>query len=991
MISFAACARARTVCLVLVLTVVAGGQAAAQETRLRPVPQSSSDEDAKLATGSGLDSERDAQVYSLAVQLHAGAPFSLEESDILRRYVAGLVISELEADVLISRALYVRFVEHGELTVEQDKLLQEYEAATARRQQSILDRKMHLLAEREAAEKVASPRVPAAPPANDDCAGAEVIPGGGPFPILTAVTADITEATRNGEPPAPSCQTNISRTIWYTFAPATTAIYTISSCADAPTATTVDDTVMAVYTSTAGCAGPFTQIPTAGGSAGCDDDSCASEDNQAVVISELTAGTTYYVVVSLFGTAAPTAGNTAVQLRVSQAPLPTNETCASAAVLTLNRASIGTTQSAVNDYQLSGSACFTGLGQLATTAAGRDVVYTFSAPSAGNYSFKVTDVVAPANPVIYLASTCPAATPGTPVTVTSCLAAANRNTGSSEEVLCAALTGGQQVYLFVDETARTIGSGFTVLVTTCARESEPNNATAQANTVSCGIEGSVSPAGDADFFSLGSPAAGSRVFAIAEGVSASSTDFDLRVTSSTNTVEFDDADNDVGFGTLSPNIEGAQCPGGTAYLRVSQFNAGAQSEPYRLFSVVQPASTAAALEVEPNATIAQATGAVSNYFSGSLSGPEPSTDVDVYVTPATAGDVIVLGLDGDPTRNATPLNASLELLDSTGATLITSNDGNSVSNTSPGTGSLTALTPRSPGEALVYRVITTGTYYVRVMTGTTAIGTSSGDYLLSISKNCALGGGVATGGPAPGTDTIGLYVVNTNTFFLRNTNSNGPADLAFGFGSGAEPVPIRGDWDGNGTDTIGLYSSQTGTFFLRNSNAPGAADISFTFGAGGAGLRPVSGDWNNDGVDTIGLYNPATGVFFLRNSNSAGPADITFSFGAGGGGYTAIAGDWNGDGTDTIGLYLPSSGGFFLKNTNSSGTADLSFTFGSGGAGVVPLFGDWNGDGADSIGISVTATGVYFLKNSNSGGAADITVTFGGGGATAITGDWDGL
>ena len=982
--------RARFALLVLCTLACAAVPArAAQDTRLRPQPETSSDE-LRLATGSGLDSERDAQLYSLAVQLRAGAPFALEEADILRRYVAGFAITELEADILISRALYARYVEGRELTVLEDKLLQEYLAATSRRSQSILDRKMQLLAEREAAEKTASPRTPATPPVNDDCTGAEVIPGGGPFPLLTSITADITDATRNSDPPAPACQTNISRTIWYSLTPTTTAIYTISSCADAPTATTVDDTVMAVYTSPAGCAGPFTQIPTSGGSAGCDDDSCANEDNQAVVIAELTANTTYFVVVSIFGSAAPTTGNTAVQLRVSQAPLPVNDTCATAAALTLNRATIGTTQSAINDYQLSGSACFTGLGQLASTAAGRDVVYSFTAPSAGNYSFKLTDVVAPSNPVIYLASSCPAATPGTPVTVSSCLAAANRNTGSSEEVLCAALASGQQVFLFVDESTQTIGSGFTVIVTTCGRETEPNNATAQSNALSCGIEGSIAPAGDADFFSLGSPAAGSRLFAVAEGVSASSTDFDLRVTTASNTVEFDDADNDVGFGTLSPNIDGAQLPGGAAYLRVSQFNSGAQSEPYRIYSVVQPASTSAATEIEPNGTIAQATGAVSNYFSGMLTGPEPSTDADIYVTPATAGDVVVVGLDGDPTRDATPLNASIELLDSTGATVVTSNDGNGSSNTTSGAGSLTSLTPRSPGEALVYRVIATGTYYVRVTAGTTAIGTSSGDYLLSISKNCTTGGGIATGGSSPGTDTVGLYVVSTNTFFLRNSNSNGAADVAFPYGSGTEPVPLRGDWDGNGTDTIGLYSAASGSFFLRNSNTPGAADIVFTFGAANAGLKPIVGDWNNDGVDTVGLYNPATGAFFLRNANSSGNADVSFVFGSGGAGYIAVAGDWNGDGTDTIGLYHPPSGLFFLRNTNASGNADLTFTFGAGGTGIVPLTGDWNGDGTDTIGISVTATGVFFLRNTNSPGAADVTLTFGGGGATAMTGDWDG-
>src|SRR2546430_8103100 len=42
------------------------------------------------------------------------------------------------------------------------------------------------------------------PPANDLCAGAETIPGSGPFPYLTSVT-DTTLATTANDPPAPSC------------------------------------------------------------------------------------------------------------------------------------------------------------------------------------------------------------------------------------------------------------------------------------------------------------------------------------------------------------------------------------------------------------------------------------------------------------------------------------------------------------------------------------------------------------------------------------------------------------------------------------------------------------------------------------------------------------------------------------------------------------------------------------------------------------------
>jgi hypothetical protein len=85
----------------------------------------------------------------------------------------------------------------------------------------------------------------------------------------------------------------------------------------------------------------------------------------------------------------------------------------------------------------------------------------------------------------------------------------------------------------------------------------------------------------------------------------------------------------------------------------------------------------------------------------------------------------------------------------------------------------------------------------------------------------------------------------------------------------------------------------TSTFFLRNSNTTGVADITFDYGVGGAGWLPITGDWNSDSITTIGVYAPGGGTFFLRNSNTTGVADITFNYGAAGLGWQPLTGHWN--------------------------------------------------------------------------------------------------
>ncbi len=713
-------------------------------------------------SGSSLDAERQSALEKLYAQFKAGGVFSKEETAILQRFGAGAAISELEADIVISRALYDFYVADKELTKEQEDLLERYIQFAARRSTDVADLKLQLYNKRVAAAAAAPPAAPQVAPSNDLCAGAEVIPGAGPFPVLTAVTADITDATVTGDPPSPSCQTcisgQVSRSIWYRFTPSVTATYDFSACVSDGTASTVDDSVMAIYTSSTGaCGGVFTQVPLA-----CDDDGCVSEALQSTITGiQLNSGTNYFIVVWQCDTTAPTAGNTAVQLRVARTLPPTNDTCSAATPLTINTPLNGTTFAGNNDYQLTGTTCFTGIGQSSSTATGREVVYSFIAPSTNTFSFKVTGYAVTGNLVMYATTSCPAATPGVPVNITCnnvsgpAFAATNRAAGStSEELMCLSLTSGQQIFIFVDDNVAAItfpGTPFTIEAGTCLRETEANNTPATANnfgTQAFGIEGSITPAGDVDFFTIGAVAAGSRIFALADGVASNSTDFDMRVTTTVDTLEFDDINADVLFGTLGPAIGGTPVPAGAGsiFLRVNHNSAATVAEPYRLSYAVQPPganalpscpslTTSATPETEPNNISTQSNAAVNRYFSGSLAGPAPSTDVDVFSFSVGVGQVVFLALDADPCRDNTPINAKLELLDRNGTTvLVAVNDGGSTSSTTSGAGSLTAVNPSSPAEALTFRVPSTGTYFARVSIGTTSTGTTgAGDYLLSVS------------------------------------------------------------------------------------------------------------------------------------------------------------------------------------------------------------------------------------------------------------------
>ncbi len=76
-------------------------------------------------------------------------------------------------------------------------------------------------------------------------------------------------------------------------------------------------------------------------------------------------------------------------------------------------------------------------------------------------------------------------------------------------------------------------------------------------------------------------------------------------------------------------------------------------------------------------------------------------------------------------------------------------------------------------------------------------------------------------------------------------------------------IPFLGDWDCDGIDTPGLYRQSDGLVYLRNSNTQGVADLKFFFGD--PGDMPIVGDFDGDGCDTVSIYRPSQHRFYIIN------------------------------------------------------------------------------------------------------------------------------
>ncbi|HNG94745.1 MAG TPA: hypothetical protein PLB32_18230, partial [Acidobacteriota bacterium] len=249
---------------------------------------------------------------------------------------------------------------------------------------------------------------------NDMCAGAVNIVDTGTYPILSPLT-NISGATGTSDPGTSSCASgNTNRGVWYTFTPTTSQNYRFSTVSTGGTSfltNTTDffpaptfnsayiDSVLAVFTSSGGCGGTFTQVTGA-----CNDDSGAAIGGQSELSVALTSGTTYYILVYRFGSGAAAAPDpiSGMQVYVTTGGAPTNDTCSSPQTLTLGQIVPGSTgvgpasPTTTDHYRVSASdpnwsVGGSGNNSAGITAPGPDVVYQFTPASTGDYSFAVTN------------------------------------------------------------------------------------------------------------------------------------------------------------------------------------------------------------------------------------------------------------------------------------------------------------------------------------------------------------------------------------------------------------------------------------------------------------------------------------------------------------------------------------------------------------------------------------------------------------------------
>jgi hypothetical protein len=215
-------------------------------------------------------------------------------------------------------------------------------------------------------------------------------------------------------------------------------------------------------------------------------------------------------------------------------------------------------------------------------------------------------------------------------------------------------------------------------------------------------------------------------------------------------------------------------------------------------------------------------------------------------------------------------------------------------------------------------------------------------------------------------DDVAMFDPSQGIWHLGTRDGN-PASFYFGVPG---DFPIMGDWDCDDIDTPGLYRQADGYVYLRNTNSQGVADIKFFFG--NPGDIPLAGDFNGDGCDTVSIYRPTEARIYVINSlgsNDGGLGSADYSYLFGNTGDKPFVGDFDANDVDTVGLHRETTGFVYFSNTNATGIADHQFYFGDPGDRLVA--GNWTGTGIDGPGVFRPSNSTMYLRYENTQGNAD--------------------
>jgi hypothetical protein len=188
------------------------------------------------------------------------------------------------------------------------------------------------------------------------------------------------------------------------------------------------------------------------------------------------------------------------------------------------------------------------------------------------------------------------------------------------------------------------------------------------------------------------------------------------------------------------------------------------------------------------------------------------------------------------------------------------------------------------------------------------------------------------GAQTPGTFVAGQWSLRPS--MVRTTGSG----RTFTFGQAGDR-PVTGDWNGDGITDVGVVRGPEWLLALGPAPADGSSpplwrEVTLTDPTGANGI-PVTGDWNGDGSDGIGVFRRGRWTLADPVPDPAAPPVVPRTVWYGATGDRPVVGDWRGTGSDGLGVVRRYR--WYLRGSATSGSATRIFSVPGRRTGDVPL------------------------------------------------------
>ncbi|MBN1672364.1 MAG: VCBS repeat-containing protein [Kiritimatiellae bacterium] len=251
--------------------------------------------------------------------------------------------------------------------------------------------------------------------------------------------------------------------------------------------------------------------------------------------------------------------------------------------------------------------------------------------------------------------------------------------------------------------------------------------------------------------------------------------------------------------------------------------------------------------------------------------------------------------------------------------------------------------------------------------------------------------------PAPadydGDDTndIAVYHPEGRNWYVRSPVDPFLNGAPVNWGVGDDAIPVPADYDGDGMADLTVYDASTGYWYIQQSasnNAMMGSAWPLVWGSG-ANSVPVPGDYDGDGVLDLATFDSSSANWNVLLSDGSTAMGYGGEQPCGWGGVTPVPGDYDGDGTNDLAIFDPRAANWFVLESSTGallGGGPIQF----GWYGVYPVQGDYDLDGKTDIAVYDIVSATWFARSSQTGRLIeDRPIQFGWHGVLPVQADYD--